>query len=160
MANPTINQLQDELVERVKSTTTFADSGFKAFNLDDLSTWREAGAALPMAGISYEGSDIPASETNTNRNSRGSRSVNIFNVRFSVIIGIDYRGAGGPDTKVTALSLLQEVRDVLHGYRGVNTRPWTFLTEQPLDGSDIEGVVFFGQLWMTDIILTGNHTEQ
>jgi len=149
----------DEVTERVKSTTTFADSGFQCFNLQDLTSWRESGAALPMAGIAYEGSDIPDREIDTHKQSRGSRSVNTQSVKISVIIGVDYRGAGGPDTKVTALALLQEVRDVLHGYSNVNHRPWTFIGEQPLDG-DEEGVIFYGQLWATDIHLTGNHTAQ
>ena len=156
----TILQLQQELQARIQSTATFTDSGFEVFNLDDLGTWKEAGAQLPIAGVAYEGCEILSPEIDTHRNSRGSRSTNTQRVSFSVIIGIDYAGAGGPDTKDTALSLLQEVREALHGYRNVNSRPWTFVYERPIDGDTTDGVIYYGQLWMTDIHLIGDHTEQ
>lgn len=154
----TITALMAELEARVKTTTTFASRGFTIFNIDDFAHLQAGGAMLPMAGIAYEGSTPKELDNSRNRASGGSQRVTTMEARFSVIIAMEYRAVSNHDSKVTAMDLLHEIRDVLQGYTGVNNRPWAFVSEQPIDG-DVEGVIFYGQLWMTDIFTTGNYVE-
>lgn len=158
MSGPTILEMQDELVERLKSTTTFQSKGFAIYDLRDLQGQAEAGVHYPMAGVAYEGGELLRAEQDTNKLARGRSAANTFNIRFSVIIGIDYTSAATTDRKDVALTLLQEVRDAVLGFRGVNSRPWMLSSEAPLDG-DLDGVIFYGQLWVTDVITYGTHVE-
>lgn len=152
----TISQLSEELLARVKSTETFEHRGFSIFDLDDLDQLGKAGAGFPMAAVRYEGSSVQ--EKHTDRPSSGSARAQTLDVAFSIVIAMEYRATSGEDTKVYAMDLLQETRSAVMGYQGVNTRPWTLLLEEPVDG-DVEGVIFYGQLWKTILPIVGQFRQ-
>lgn len=148
-----------ELVTEIKTTVTtlpeFTDKGFSVYNLDDLEDIASLGG-LPIVGISYEGGSPVENKVDTA--GRG-KSTNLFRIRFSVILALAYESAlSSIDTKVDATDLLDALRTTMLGYIGVNTRPWRFLGEAPYP-SNLEGVIFYGQAWETDIVITGDHNR-
>lgn len=156
MSLATISQLSTELLGLVKSTDTFKKRGFSIFDLDDLQEMTKVGATFPLAGVMYEGSQTQERITNTP--SGGSVRKNTLDIAFSVVIAMEYRAAGGEDTKVYAMDLLEETRSMVMGYKGVNSRPWILISEIPID-SDIEGIIFYGQLWKTIIPIVGSFKQ-
>lgn len=156
MTIATISQLSTELLELVQSTETFKARGFSIFDLDDFEDLMKAGASFPLAGIRYEGSQVQENVTHTP--SGGSIRKNTLDIAFSVIISMQYRAAGSEDTKVYAMDLLEETRSKVMGYKGVNSRPWILISEVPID-SDIEGIIFYGQLWKTIVPVLGNFKQ-
>lgn len=156
MSIATLPQLSSELLELVQSTETFKKRGFSIFDLDDFADLTKVGATFPLAGVMYEGSQTQERVTNTP--SGGSIRKNTLDIAFSVVIAMEYRAAGGDDTKVYAMNLLEETRSKVMGYKGVNSRPWILISEIPID-SDIEGIIFYGQLWKTIIPILGSFKQ-
>jgi hypothetical protein len=151
---PSISQLTSEIVTLVTGLPETTDKGFSVYNLDDLQQVASLGG-LPIVGVSYEGGD-PVENKADNVSSR-SKATGLFRVRFSVILALAYESAlSSTDTKVDATDLLDGLRSTMLGYIGVNTRPWRFVGEAPTP-SDLEGVIFYGQAWETDIVITGDH---
>jgi hypothetical protein len=156
MSLATISQLSTELLGLVQDTETFKKRGFSIFDLDDFEELTKIGASFPLVGVMYEGSQTQERITNTP--SGGSVRKNTLDIAFSVVIAMEYRAAGGEDTKVYAMDLLEETRSKVMGYKGVNSRPWILISEVPID-SDIEGIIFYGQLWKTIIPILGNFKQ-
>ena len=156
MTLATVAQLSTELLGLVEGTETFKKRGFTIFDLDDFEELTKIGASFPLAGVRFEGSQVQENVTSTP--SGGSVRKNTLDIAFSVVIAMQYRAVGSEDTKVYAMDLLDETRSAVMGFRGVNSRPWTLISEVPID-SDIEGIIFYGQLWKTIIPILGNFKQ-
>lgn len=151
-----LNKLNDELIASIKTTASFRDKAFQCFSLDDLEDNIRNTVVPPLAGVAY--SHGYTKEQHPNRESTGSNKTNIFVVVFSVIIVVKHREAGSDNGIVKALPLLDEIRKVLLGSRGSNARPWRLVNESALEG-EASGTICYGQLWETDTVMVGNHSE-
>lgn len=152
----TIEQLTNEVIAQVSSLSAFTDpsvnKAFSIYDLDDLQTIAKFGG-LPVVGVAYEGASVV--DNDVVPVTRKAKAAFLYTVRFSVIIAIEYGSAvAGVDPKPDATNLLDETRGVLLGYQGVNNRPWRLSGESPVPG-DMEGVIFYGQVWETDIPVIG-----
>lgn len=151
-----IDELLPELQSLVKQVPAFAVSGFSVFSVDDLAAKTEL-QALPVVGVIYDGA-LPKEPS---RNvaigvAQGSGSVAIVTLQFTVVIAVEYHYAGHDDTKTQASALLSDLRRTIFGYTGVNTRPWRFVYERPEPEASGDGLVFYSQVWQTDIPVIGN----
>jgi hypothetical protein len=151
-----ITELEAELIELVRQVPAFAASGFSVFDVDDLANRTEL-QALPIVGVIYDG----ALPKETARNvatgiAQGAGSVSIVTLQFTVVIAVQYHYAGQDDTKPQATMLLKDLRNTILGYRGVNTRPWRFVYERPEPEASGDGLVFYSQVWQTDVPVIGN----
>lgn len=151
---PTIDQLDAELLGLVQQVPAFAGNGFSVFDVEDLDNKRGR-ATLPVVGTAYEGSENQKVEgTNV---AQGSHLAGLIVVQFAVIIAIQYRFTGEDgSTRSQAHQLLDDTRRVIQGYKGVNTRPWRFVGEQPLPEPSGDGVVYYAQVWQTTLPSIGN----
>lgn len=148
-----IKDLTAELVSLVVTLPEFVDKGFAIFDLDDLQSIANL-EAPPVVGVAYEGGGFVDNQGNPVGNVRQAAS--LYRVQFSIIIAVPYDGGNAfVDTKPTATDLLDATRGVVLGYKGVNTRPWRFNGEGPLDGV-LEGVIFYGQVWETELPVVNN----
>lgn len=145
----TIERLKDELVERVSLCAAVKDKTFKVFNIEDLEDMVQA-VSYPIAGVVYEGS---AHKENSALGATATRSsaAMLITRSFMVIVGTNYRYASmGDGQLVVAEGLLESIVPKLLGYVGVSNRPWRFVGETAME-SLLEGAVFYGQMWETDI---------
>jgi len=147
-----INDLVAELKTLVGSVSTVADKGFSIHSMEELE--KLAGYAQPpLVGVVYNGAErLENSVVGVQENS----SAVFVAAYFTVVVVMSYQYMTDADTKVDALSLLDELRAAILGYQGVNTRPWRFNGEQPL-GSDSEGLIYYGQTWETRLPMTSNN---
>jgi len=157
MAIPTLAELSAELISRVEVLPQFLDRGFSIYNMEDLESLLALSGGLPVVGVAYDGGEPVENNVKSSQTS-ASRSATLFKIHFAVIIAITYSGAGeyneSTDSKVIATDLLDAARSTLLGYKGINTRPWFLVNEAPLD-SELENVIFYGQLWETFIPVVG-----
>lgn len=156
----TVAELVEEVVTLVSTLPAFTDpnvvKSFSIFNLDDLKSIAEFGG-LPIVGVAYEGANVV--DNSANPVARKAHSAALYTVRISVIIAMEYGSAAGvPDPKPDATNLLDEARGVLLGYKGINSRPWRLIGESPMTG-ELEGVIFYGQIWETEIPIVGTFTQ-
>jgi hypothetical protein len=148
--SPTIAVLLAELVDRVKTRKEFSDRAFSVYNGDDLSM-KMSSQTTPAAGVFYERcSPIEPPNTKTMQASNVKTSFLYYTLTFSILIGVEYSPDGDTDVKPIATDLLDAVRKCLIGFKGVNGKPWRFTGEQPV-GSDVRGVIWYGQTWETDV---------
>lgn len=148
----TVQQLIDELMVQIQTLPTFVDKSFSIYNVEELQELTTEG--YPMVGVAYEG--CAPKENKVDPRARGQHAAALLTVSFTVILAVEYRSTlHTDDTKQDALNLMDSIRQTLLGYTGVNSRPWTLEGEFPLEGG-LEGVIFYGQLWQTDIAVTGN----
>lgn len=149
----TINALTQELVTLAKDVTEIAGKGYSVYDMDDLSTVVQY-ETLPIVGISYEGMIREGKQAEGK--TLMARSAGIQRINFSILLALRYESASSTDdTKVDAVALLDSLRSTILGFKGVNTRGWTFNGESPL-ASNIEGVIFYGQSWSSNSPITGN----
>jgi len=147
-----IAKLTAELVTLVKSVPSIGDKGYSVFNVEELETL--AGhVGFPLAGVSYEGGT--PQEHSAHSKSASYNSATLTTLHFLIVVGVNYKYASDSDSKPVATDLLDEVRSVVLGYRGVNSRPWRYTGELPLQ-SEIEGAILYGQMWETDVPVIGN----
>lgn len=152
----TIDQLANELVTRIKAVNDFANAGFYVYSLEELSSIIDNGTVgFPLVGISYEGAEVTSNSQNPSRQSVVGSTLKI---RFSVILAVNYQYVTDSDNKKHATDMLDLIRNQLLGYKGVNNRPWFLNGEYPVDG-DAEGVIYYGQLWETDLPVTGTFQQ-
>lgn len=149
MSVPTIQQLTDEIIARVKEVVDLSDSSFSVFDVEELTQYSSV-VPFPLAGVTYEGSN-PQDDIQGQRKQRSAIFVTVY---FTITVAVNYHSGTGNDNKGIATDLLDGVRSSLLGYSGVNTRPWRFSGEQPLQ-TDLEGVIFYGQMWETDLPVIG-----
>lgn len=147
----TVAQLMAEMVGLVKTSASIDTRGFSVFNTEDLENI-SGNIGFPLAGISYEGA---SKQENSVQGQRGIKSASFVTLHFMLTVGVTYQYASGADSKPVATDLLDEIRNIVLGYSGVNSRPWVFVGETPLD-TDLEGVIFYGQMWETNIPVLGN----
>jgi len=148
--SPTIAQLLDELVVRVKTRKEFGNRAFEIYNIEDLGH-QMALQTTPAVAIGYERCDtLDSPSQRTQVPSNVKTTFLYYTLTFSILIGVEYNPTGTTDTKVIATDLLDAVRKCLIGFKGVNGKPWRFAGEQPV-GSDVRGVIWYGQLWETDV---------
>lgn len=155
---PTIKELEDELLELVKSVPAFKSRGFSIFSLDDLAK-KQSLQEYPVCGVGYDGAQLqPAANQGLSAGGPGgaSHSASIIVMQFLVVIAIQYQYAMGDDTKPQAYDLLDEVRKKVLGYRGVNTRAWKFVGERPEPEASGEGIAFYSQIWHTTTMVVGS----
>lgn len=153
MSNPTIDQLNNELIDLVKSVPAFSSSGFSVFNLDDL--MQKTGLEdFPLAAVAYNGS-APAGKA-ANAVAIDAGSVLLVEHQFIVIIAVQYQYAGQEDNKPIATNLLDQIRSLVLGYRGVNSRPWRWLGDNPEPNMSNDGTVLYSQVWHTSVPVIGN----
>lgn len=152
-----IDDLEKELLQLVRSVPAFATNGFAVFDVEDLDDQRSR-AELPVVGVSYEGR--VNSKPEGSNVSAGAALASIDVAQFAVIIAIQYRFSGeNGDTRTQAHQLLDNTRRVIQGYKGVNTRPWRFVGEQPLPEPSGDGVVYYAQVWQTNLPSVGNFNQ-
>ena len=162
MPNPpvaTIDALDAELVSLVKSVTAFGNHGYSVFDVNDLDTVRGRDA-LPVVGVAYDGCEVAPQDPNKPNVSSMSHKVAMVVMQFSVIVAIQYRHNGeSGESRATAHELLGDLRKAILGYKGVNSRPWMFVGEQPLPEPSGDGVVYYAQVWQTTVPSAGNFNQ-
>lgn len=151
-----INEASDELVAQIKvvAIEDFQDRIFSIFDLSEIAQ-RIENQGFPLILIAYEGMD--PTEGNQGLSSRGtakagSQDTYLVNLRFSVIVAVEYYWNNElDDTKRNAADLLDKVRGQLVGFMGVNNKPWRFITEGPIADA-VDGVILYAQMWETTTV--------
>ncbi len=153
----TLTDLQDELISLVKSVPAFADSGFSIFDFKDMEE-KTLQQNFPLVGIGYDGAEaVDGSKGNAaNPVSDRASGVTLITLQFTIVIAVQYHYAGQDDTKPQAFSLLDDVRRLVLGYKGVNTRPWRYVGERPEPSFSVSGLVFYTQVWQTAVPVVGS----
>lgn len=165
---PKIRQLIRELYDLVAAVPEFSERAWSIYDLEDLSE-KSQFAGFPVVGIAYEGT-APADQSASSAgnfksaaaqaNQRQCQAAALLEQKFSIIVGIEYNPTGNDDgtddNKAVATDLLDEIRAAIIGYKGVNTRPWLLEGEAPT-GSEIEGVIWYGQIWKTTVPVLSQH---
>lgn len=148
--SPTIEALGAELMAVVGALPEFNDRSFVIYDMDDMAQ-KASTQTTPIVGVGYESMD-PTDATNQRiAPSAKIKSVVLFTqVTFTILVGVEYSPLAETDTKPVATDLLDAIRKCLIGYKGVNGKPWRFAGERPV-GSDDRGVIWYGQLWQTDV---------
>lgn len=153
-----IKELEEELRGLVKSVPTFSNNGFSIFDLDDFNRQREGGHALPCAGIGYNGA-VPVQGNEVRAENPSARAAVMVDGQFLVVVAVEYGYTALDDHKPSAFDLLDQVRTVVNGYKGVNTRPWRFISERPEPEASGDGVLFYSQVWHTAFVSAGNFNQ-
>jgi hypothetical protein len=154
-----IDTLQKELETLVKGVTAFSASGFSSFDIDDLAAQAEGqGLIFPVAGVMYAGCAPVEKIQGANGASPvaiSAHAASIVTMQFTVVIAIQYHYGGQDDTKPQATSLLDDLRNRIMGYKGVNNRPWQFAGEKPEPAASGDGIAFYSQVWQTGVSAVG-----
>lgn len=162
MSNPpiaTIDALDAELLGVVKTVPAFNSRGYSVFDVNDLDTIRGR-EDLPVVGVAYDGCELAPQDPNKPNVAAGSHKVVLVVMQFSVIVAIQYRHTGeSGESRATAHELLGDLRKAILGFKGVNTRPWMFVGEQPLPEPSGDGVVYYAQVWQTTVPSAGNFNQ-
>lgn len=153
MSLATVRALEDELLTLVKGVSAFTDSGFSVFDFADFDSKR-AGQVLPVVGVAYDGAEPEGNEAIPAASK--ARAMSVLNMQFVIVVAAEYRYTGQDDTKQDVFDLLDQVRAVVLGYKGVNSRPWRFLGERPEAEESGDGVIFYSQVWQTSLPIVGN----
>ena len=156
MANRSLNALHDELIAQIKvvAIDDFQDRIFSVFDMEEVAA-RIQNQGFPVVLVAYEGMD--PNEGNQGLNARGtpvtaSQDTLLVNVRFSVIVAVEYYWNNEvDDQKRNAMDLLSSIRGQLIGFMGVNNKPWRFVTEGPISDS-LDGVILYAQMWETTTV--------
>lgn len=152
---PTIEQLTQELITRAAGLPAFKDKSFSIFDMDDLEAKiAGSGTELPMAGVGYMGC-APAGNV-VEPVARLSTAVGLVDMQFMIVVAIQYGYTGADDTKPQATNLLDQMRQQIHGYKQVNSRPWRFIGERPEPEASGDGVAFYSQVWRTAVVSQGS----
>lgn len=152
MALATLEALEAELLGLVKGVPVFADKGFSVFHLSDFDA-KISGQQLPVVGISYDGAELIGNDVTPTTK---VHAASMLAVQFVVVVAVQYSYTAQDDTKQQAFTLLDQVRAVVLGYKGVNSRPWRFIGERPEPDASGDGVVFYSQVWQTTLPIVGN----
>jgi hypothetical protein len=149
----TLAQLEAELITLVKSVPEFAASGWSVFDSADFAA-KTAGQNLPTVAVAYDGAEQVGNEAIPVANR--AHGAALVAVQFVIVIAAQYQYTGQDDSKQSAYALLDQVRAVVLGFKGVNTRPWRFVGERPEVGASGDGVIFYAQVWQTTLPIVGN----
>lgn len=149
----TVVGLESELIGLVKSVPSFGGMGFSVFSMDDFEG-KSSGVTLPVAGVVYDGMEPTGNQAISAGDRTGGAA--LVNAQFVVVVAVQYSYTGADDTKQQAFALLDEVRNAVMGFKGVNTRPWRFIGERPELDSSGDGVAFYSQVWQSTLPIVGN----
>ncbi|SRR5258706_1061370 len=148
MSIPTTDELLNELRKLIKTVPAFKKHNYSVFDLDDFRIRAsQQGLDLPVVGVAYDGC-TPIGKDDT-AIAEGSNSVTIEVMQFIVIVAVQYQYAEQEDNKPQGTELLQQVREIVKGFKGVNSRPWRFMGERPEPDASGEGIIFYSQVWQT-----------
>lgn len=149
---PKISELVNELKQLYQELETIKLQGYWVFSVKDLENMAGSSPTFPMVGIVYDG----GSKTDGNTVKAVSRqgSSLLTDLTFTAILGIPYTFGVDGHTIVNITDVLDEALESILGYTNINSRPWDYVGESQVD-SDLEGVVFYGQVWSTSIINLG-----
>jgi hypothetical protein len=147
-----ISELNNELIELVKAIPDFAGRGFSIYDLEDLLRETQL-QTFPLVGVSYNGSAPQGVLTSAGQ---PHPSAVMVEHQFLIVVGIQYQYAGQNDEKSIATDLLDEIRNAVLGFRGVNSRPWRWMGDHPEPGASIDGIVFYSSVWHTSLPAKGN----
>lgn len=148
----TIAQLEAELIAAVRGVPAFSESGFSIFDIRDFSD-KAAAQTLPAVGVAYDGAEPAGNEVTPTTKAQGAT---FLTVQFVIVVAVQYRYTAQDDTKQQGFALLDQVRAVVLGFKGVNSRPWKFVGERPEADASGDGVVFYSQVWQTTLPIVGN----
>lgn len=151
-----VTQLEEELISLVASVPAFNGAGFSVFDISDFDS-KKTGQQLPLVGVAYDG--IEPVQGNSVTPVAAVHAASLVVVQFIVVIAVQYSYTGQDDTKQKAFALLDQVRAVVLGYKGVNSRPWRFAGERPEADASGDGVVFYSQAWQTTLPILGNSNQ-
>lgn len=149
----TLAQLEAELIALVRGVAAFSESGFSAFDLGDLEA-KSSGQTLPAIAVMFDGSLPHNNEVTPVSSNAGAAS--LMSVQFLLVVAVQYGYTGQSDSKQQAFALLDQVRSVVLGYKGVNSRPWRFIGERPEPTASGDGIVIYTQVWQTTLPIIGN----
>jgi hypothetical protein len=138
-----------ELETQVRTRKEFENRAFQIYNADDLSE-KMSTQGTPAVAIGYEMASPVDVAQGTQPATQVKKSFLYVTITFSILVGVEYSAQAETDTKPIATDLLDAVRKCLIGFKGVNGKPWRFAAERPM-GSDDRGVIWYGQLWETDV---------
>lgn len=152
-----LEALEKELIDLVKTVPAFANNGFSVFDFRDMEE-RTTMNVFPMVGVGYDGAEpIDTGKGNAaNPVAERAGGAILINVQFTIVLAIQYHYAGQNDTKPQAFGLLDDVRKLVLGYKGVNARPWKYIGEKPEPNDSTSGLVFYTQVWQTAIPAVGS----
>lgn len=154
----TIDQLTQELITLIKSVDVFSENAYSIYDLEDLMRLSNL-QSFPLVGVGYNGAAPLVDKDKPLNVSSAAHGVRFIELQFIVVIALQYQYAGQEDSKPHATNLLDEVRSVVLGYRGVNSRPWVFIGERPEPDASTDGVVFYSQVWHTVVPAVGNFNQ-
>ena len=149
----TLSQLEAELIGLVRTVPSFSDSGFSVYDLDDVEA-KSTAQSLPAVSIMFDGS-LPHNLEVTPVSS-AANAASLMSVQFLLVVAVQYGYTGQSDSKQQAFALLDQVRSVVLGYKGVNSRPWRFIGERPEVSASGDGIVLYSQAWQTTLPIIGN----
>lgn len=157
MTLATIDDLNNELLGLVKALPAFKNVGFSVFTAEDLDEKRGL-STLPVVGVSYEGCE--SADKESSNVAATARGASVIVMQFAVLIAIQYsfNGESG-ETRTQAHQLLDQTRRAVQGFKGVNSRGWRFIGEQPLPEPSGDGVVYYAQVWQTTLPSIGNFNQ-
>lgn len=131
---------------------------FYVFDQDDLEAHLSQ-VPLPFVAVMYSGTTPQDRDTGANpaRDLSGYSAV-MQEITIAVVVVDEYHGAGmdhdaNDFTKHSITDLLDDARRAMLGYRGVNTRPWQWVGDSPLETS-LQNAVMYAQNWRTLVALT------
>lgn len=153
MSKRLIEALGNELRQKVSEMPAFAEAAYSVFNLDDLKTQSEL-QSLPVVGVTFDGASTGAGNAAT-ATGKTSPTATLVVYQFSVILGLQYYFSGQDDTKPAGHNLLDDLREEIMGYQGVNKRPWVWVGEKPEDDTSTDGLIFYSQVWRTSVPIIG-----
>lgn len=161
MANVNVQALETELIGLVKELDAFTDKGFSIFSLDDLENLvSERSAELPLVGVGYDGMERQANQIDNKAS--GATAAAYVNVQFLIVLAVSHRQAGSEDKKQDAMALLDQIRNKVLGYKGVEGevqhRGWRFIGERPEPEASGDGLIFYVQVWQVAFTFTGTNS--
>lgn len=146
-----IYELQTELITQVK--TIFDKHSFPVFNQNEFENIANE-TGMPAIGVYYVMSEVRG---NISAQQARSVSATFIIARFMLILIADSRYISPEDSSQSVFNLLDQIRVLLHGYMGVNSRPWRFDGDVPI-AIRTENAICYGQRWETEIPLVGSYS--
>ena len=151
---PKIKDLVDELKTIYEGLDTVKARGHWVFSIRDLEAIAGVDPGKPLVGVLF---DSGAGQENTRNQVQGVQSQgssSLIDMMFVVIVGIPYTYGVSGDTIVDVTDVLDEGREAVLGYTETNSRGWRYSGESQIV-AELEGMVFYGQVWLTSVINQG-----
>lgn len=150
---PATKDLAQELLDRIQELDFFEGSDmFYVFNETDMSRQTRF-TEFPLVAVAYAG--LTVIDRNPDSNPNCGRRITDTDMHFDVLVGQEYQAIDAENTLPSAVDLLDAVREHLLGFKGVHTRVWRLAGETPVAG-ELEGVVWYGQQWVTRVSHVGS----